>query len=121
MKQLFLGIVVAGIVVACSSEDPAQTAEADVVNVSIGGANGFVFEPAQVRIKVGQTIRWTWMGGGEHNVVSGDNCTQDDKFPRSGAPQGGGTYERKFDVAGTFPYFCEPHCSMGMKGEVIVE
>ena len=25
------------------------------------------------------------------------------------------------DVAGTFPYYCEPHCAMNMRGEIIVE
>ncbi|MDF2698291.1 MAG: Copper binding protein plastocyanin/azurin family, partial [Labilithrix sp.] len=36
-------------------------------------------------------------------------------------PVGGGTFDKKFEKAGTFPYYCEPHCAMGMKGEVVVE
>lgn len=82
-------------------------------------ASGKTFAPADVSIGVGEIMRWTFFGGGEHNVVSGDGCTPDGKF-RSGAPQVTGTYERRFDVAGDFPYFCEKHCDEGMKGVVHV-
>lgn len=123
-KKLFLGLLVGGLVLACSSgDDPATVADANEVNVDVGGPAGNNFAPAQLRIKVGQSVRWTWKGG-SHNVVSG-TCAggsqkPDDKF-RSGAPQQSGSFARKFDVAGTFPYYCEPHCEMGMTGEVIVE
>ena len=38
------------------------------------------------------------------------------------APQGvvGELYVHRFDVAGTYPYFCAPHAIMGMTGTVIV-
>ena len=36
------------------------------------------------------------------------------------ARQGSGTYVRRFDVEGDFPYFCEVHCEDGMKGIVHV-
>jgi len=118
LLSLSIALVV-GIAACSSTEDPAPTNDAQAVEVNIT-AN--TFTPAQVRIKVGQTVRWNWRGG-SHNVVSGTDCAVpagDGKF-RSGAEQSGGTFERKFDVAGSFPYFCEPHCTMGMKGEVIVE
>jgi len=55
-------------------------------------------------------------------------CTADGKFcspsdmscataPTSGV---GATYEHKFTTAGTYPYFCAPHCSVGMTGTVTV-
>ncbi len=110
---LFFGVTLAA---ACSAEDPAETNDADVVTVRVTSDR---FDPPTVRIKVGQTVRWTWAGG-THNVVSGENCTPDDNF-RSGAPMAGGTFEKKFETPGTFPYYCEPHCSMGMTGEVVVE
>jgi plastocyanin len=79
------------------------------------------FSPKSVTIKVGQRVRWTWAGG-EHNVVAGSACDKPEPLVlRSGAPQSGGSFEKQFDKAGTIPYFCEVHCSMGMKGEVIVE
>lgn len=111
-----LAALVALVAPACSSEDPVVAADSDVVNVKV---TDDAFEPAQVKAKVGQTVRFTWAGG-SHNVVSGARCTHDGKF-KSGATQAGGTYERKFETAGSFPYYCEPHCETGMTGEVIVE
>ncbi|HVH43618.1 MAG TPA: plastocyanin/azurin family copper-binding protein [Labilithrix sp.] len=117
MKRALLGFTVLfGVVMAsaCSSEDdPANSDAAATIRVSSNQ-----FSPAQVRVKVGDTVLWTW-GGGSHDVVSGTNCTPDAKF-RSKL-QSSGTFEQKFDTAGTFPFFCTPHCSMGMTGEVIVE
>ena len=33
---------------------------------------GFVFEPADLNINVGDTVTWVWIGGGTHDVVSDD-------------------------------------------------
>jgi plastocyanin len=120
MKTLLgaCALISAASMFGCTSDDeaPASTGE-DVVNVRVASDQ---FTPASVKIKVGQTVRWTW-GGGTHNVVSGSDCNTEDGNFKSGAPQGGGTFDKKFEKAGTFPYHCQPHCAMGMKGEVVVE
>lgn len=118
MNKLLIGFALALALggLSCSSEDPTAAADDDVVAVEV---TSDVFKPAQVTIKVGQTVRWTWAGG-SHNVVSGTSCAPNGHF-KSGAPQAGGTFEHKFETAGTFPYYCEPHCAMGMTGEVVVE
>lgn len=110
--------LLAAFVLAACTQDPVDAAESNVVGVTIGQND---FSPQQITVKVGQTVRWTWAGG-SHNVVSGSNCKQDDAF-RSGAPQPGGSFEKKFDTAGTFPYFCEVHCSGGGSavGQVVVQ
>lgn len=122
MKNSFLSILAVGLAVAaCSSttdSDPAVT-DANVVNVAVGGTAGNQFSPAEVTVKVGQTVRWTF-GAGSHNVQSGTACgSPDNKFTSGPAPSTG-TFERKFDTAGDFPYYCDVHCSMGMKGIVHV-
>jgi plastocyanin len=120
MRNVVLGSMAAlalALVPACSANDPAAEDETNIVDVQIT-ANQFT--PASVTIKVGQVVRWTW-GGGTHNVQSGADCNSPDDVFRSGEPRAGGSFERKFDKAGSFPYYCEPHCSMGMKGVVIVE
>jgi plastocyanin len=119
MKKLISVGVLVVVGAACSSgDDPAPQNDVNVTDVSIVPNR---FDPPQVKIKVGQTVRWTWKGG-EHNVVSGTDCSSaGDGIFRSGAPAQGGTFERKFDKAGSFPYYCEPHCKMNMKGEVVVE
>jgi plastocyanin len=122
MKKSFLSVLAVGLVVAaCSSaSDTNATAnDANVVNVAVGGANGNQFSPAEVHIKVGQTVRWTF-GPGAHNVVSGAECGKADGKFTSGAPPSSGTLDHLFDTAGEFPYYCDVHCTMGMKGIVHV-
>lgn len=108
-------------------DTPAGDAPAGVTVVQVGGLGGISFDPATVNIKVGDTVRWVWVGTG-HNVVSGTTCTADNKFcsptdmscataPTSGV---GTTYEHKFTTAGAYPYFCKPHCTAGMIGTVNV-
>ncbi|MSP61753.1 MAG: hypothetical protein EXR72_15745 [Myxococcales bacterium] len=91
------------------------------------GAGGLNFDPADAKIKVGDTVHWVWAGAG-HNVVSGDKGA-DNKFcspngmncaaaPTSNA---GTTYDFKFTMAGSYPYFCAPHAGAGMKGTVTVQ
>lgn len=114
--------VVGLLVVACSSAtdtDPA-TSDANVTNVQVGGTAGNQFSPAEVTVKVGGKVRWTFAGGA-HNVVSGAACgAPDDKFAGSGKVPSTGTYEQLFATAGDYPYYCDAHCSMGMKGIVHV-
>jgi plastocyanin len=101
--------------VGCT-QDPVDAAEENVVGVTISTSD---FSPKDLSIKVGQTVRWTFAGG-NHNIVSGKDCMPDDAF-RSGAPQPGGTFEKRFEKAGTFDYFCEVHCTAGGVGQVTVQ
>ena len=120
MKTLLTvcAVVALSSMLACSSDDGTLVVDDNnVVNVQVSNNE---FTPAVAKIKVGQTVRWTWAGG-THNVVSGPDCDTEDGNFKSGAPQGGGTFDKKFEKAGSFPYYCQPHCAMGMKGEVIVE
>jgi len=96
--------------------DAAEEATANVVNVDL---NTMAFAPASVRIRAGQTVRWTWRAG-LHNVVSGSNCQPDGAFS-SGELMSSGTFDRVFDRAGSYPYYCAEHCSLGMVGEVEIK
>ena len=112
----------------CSSSDPAPAPATDsgpggdtssAVTVQVG-QGGTVFVPATVTIKPGQTVNWVWAGSG-HSVTSGNSetCTADGMFD-SKVLATGATFSQTFPTAGTFNYFCTPHCSFGMKGSVIV-
>ena len=92
---------------------PALGAIHDVVQ------EGQSFEPALVVIQPGDTVRWTWTIG-IHTVTSGSNCDADGLFD---APLDTGhrTFSFTFPSAGTYDYFCAPHCAMGMTGTVEVE
>ena len=88
--------------------------------VTVGGT-GFVFSPATLKVKVGDTVTWQWAAGG-HSVTSGDSaaCTPDAVFD-SKVQAAGFTFTQTFTKAGTVNYFCAPHCAAGMKGSIVVE
>jgi plastocyanin len=76
----------------------------------------YFFNPDPVRIRVGGTVTWTWSGS--HSTTSGSSGVADGNWD-SGLHDGF-TFSRKFDQAGTFPYFClENHSHVA--GTVIVE
>lgn len=74
----------------------------------------YKFEPAAIEIKVGQTVKWT---NGEkrasHSIFfQGPTGFESDRlFP-------GDSWERRFDMPGTYLYTCGPHPEM--TGKVIV-
>ncbi len=93
------------------------TAQGDVVEVQVLGHE---FSPSEVHIKANQKVRWVWVAG-RHNVVSGAGCTSDGKFTSGALTSAPSTFEQKFEKSGSFPYYCDPHCTMGMTGTVVVE
>ena len=95
--------------------------------VAVGPSSApFGFAPRTVTIHVGETVRWRWDSSG-HDVVSGSGspdgrfCSPNDRACGSTFSNAGTTYEHTFTEAGTFPYYCSPHVSLGMTGRVIVE
>src|SRR5436309_7928275 len=50
-----------------------------IVDVTVGGGNGFQFVPDTVNISVGDTVRWTWANSG-HSVTSGLPCAADSQY-----------------------------------------
>ena len=106
--------------------------DADVVAAPDGE---FVFQPDELTVSVGETVRWGFAKGG-HNV----SCRPDDAskvvLPSDAEPfatygpdddpdvtlvQGGETYEHTFEVAGEYTYVCIPHADSGMVGTIRVE
>lgn len=109
--------------VACSSDNttpsPSSSSGGTAAAATVKLTAGNQFSPGNVTVKVGETVKWVWEGG-RHNVVSGTSCSPDGKF-NSGAPVTGGSFEFKFTTAGSYPYYCDPHCSGGMVGTVVVQ
>merc|ERR1719160_101777 len=89
-------------------------------------SGGLVFEPSTVTINKGESVTWTNNAGFPHNImfdedavpggVNADALSNEDYL---NAP--GETVTRKFDVSGTYEYYCEPHQGAGMQGKVIVK
>lgn len=85
---------------------PAEAATTGVSQVD------FDFVPATVTIAVGDTVTWTNNGASAHTSTGGSWD--------SGTMNPGNTFSHTFTAAGTFPYHCEFHQSIGMVGTIIV-
>lgn len=104
---------------------PAYAAETK--NVGMGTESGqLVFEPSKLKICKGDSVTWTIVKAGPHNVVfdadavpAGVNTeaiSMDEQLGEEGE-----TFTRKFDIAGAYSYYCEPHRSAGMQATLMVE
>jgi plastocyanin len=77
------------------------------------------FEPSDVTIRTGGTVRWINTGGIAHSVEFVGNS--DARKPLSGIVlQPNGDYARVFDAPGTYRYLCRFHIISGMVGTVTV-
>lgn len=103
------------------------SATSQIVDVSVGGGNGFQFVPDTVNISVGDTVRWTWVAS-FHSVTSGppcqadsQYCSPDDMNCSPGVLSNAGTvYTHTFTTPGTYLYHCLLHCLSGMTGVINV-
>ena len=85
--------------------------------VQFGGSLGLAYSPAALTVKVGDTV--TWEGDfSTHPLVSGASCGHPDGTFQAGS---GTTFSFTFTAAGTYPYYCNVHCSLGMTGVVMVQ
>jgi plastocyanin len=73
----------------------------------------FGFDPPEVRIRVGQEVKWKNDGQAGHDLTS--RSLEDWS---SGALGVAGTYRRVFAQVGVYDYFCTPHPQM--RGQIVV-
>ena len=85
------------------TDDGGQAAAPASVAASIVN---FAFQPADLSVKVGDTVVWTNTGGAPH-TSSSDTGAWD-----TGTLSPGGTGSFTFTTAGTFAYHCNIHTSM---------
>jgi plastocyanin len=96
-----------------------KPATATTFNVTVGPGGMLVFDPESVTINPGDQVKWTWDSGG-HSTTSGSPGMPNGIWD-SGIHNGGATFTRTFNSAGTFPYYCIPHGGCcGMVGTVTV-
>ena len=106
---------------------PARAAETHRVNIPQAKT---AFEPAELTIKVGDTVRWRNRSIVAHSVVCDPAKAKDANnggHPPGAKPFDSGlfsddaTFEHTFTVAGAYRYFCLEHEAMGMVGRILVE
>ena len=93
---------------AAGAPGPAAVATVTVQN--------FTFEPRELTVRAGTTVTWTDLGG-RHTVESADG------FLKSDTLIAGQTYQKRFDAAGVYDYYCGNHgtkSGTGMTGRVVV-
>jgi len=83
---------------------------------------GFTFDPEDITITQGDTVRWEW-NSGIHTVTNGTGADDPDAGTLFDAPldTDNQVFEYVFDTPGLVPYFCRPHELLGMVGTVTVE
>lgn len=96
----------------------AKAASGDVVDVDIQSMS---FATPEVKIKAGQTVRWTNKEeGAAHNVHFRNGPAKTFAKARGPMLNLNEAYAVTFVQPGTYDYICTPHSAM-MKGKVIVE
>ena len=94
-----LGLAVAAAILLHLGTAPAQAEELKVT------IDNFTFSPAELKVKVGDTVTWTNHDDIPHTVVSAG------KF-RSKAMDTDNTFSFTFTNAGDYKYFCSLHPHM---------
>lgn len=79
-------------------------------------ASGFSFSPPTVTINAGDTVTWT--STGSHDVQNDAGSAVPFQSPPPGTWT---TFSFTFTTAGNYPYHCNPHAALGMRGTVIVK
>lgn len=80
----------------------------------------FAFDPSNVTVNPGDTVRWVWESG-IHTVTSGTPCTHDGLYFDEDVTSGNPVVEFVIpEGVGSIPYFCRPHCGVGMTGVITI-
>lgn len=94
------------------SEEPVDD---DAVEIRLTGQN--TFEPSNVTVSPGTTIRWINDSAVFHTITpDGHN-----QWARQEMEDEGQTFEQVLQNTGDFDYFCEPHQGVGMTGTITVQ
>merc|ERR1712113_873569 len=105
----------------------ARTSPITGATVKLGSdGGGLQFVPDSVTVKAGETVQFVNNVGFPHNIVfdedaipAGVNAEAISKEDYLNAP--GETVDIKFEKAGEYNYYCEPHRGAGMKGKIVVQ
>ncbi|HAC64717.1 MAG TPA: plastocyanin [Cyanothece sp. UBA12306] len=116
-----LGLLFAAFVLVVSSFFVAvNPASAATVEVKMGADKGnpLGFEPKEITISSGDTVKWVNNKMAPHNVVVAghEELSHKGMFFKSGE-----AFEATFTEPGEYDYWCDPHRGAGMVGKVVVK
>ena len=103
----------------------------------VGDDKGYRFEPADIKVKAGDGIKFIMVSGGPHNVAFDPATIPADVKPQLSAnmpnqqgelssplmtnPNDSYTISLANVKPGQYPFHCTPHLAMGMKGTITVQ
>ena len=106
---------------------PAPSGVPRIRAVGSYGRGVYYFEPAGLFVEVGATVQWAGIGRRSVACYHPSNDNHELRIPDNAKPfdsvkagVAGGVFEWKFDVEGTYDYYCEPQESLGMVGRIVV-
>jgi plastocyanin len=99
----------AAIAFALEAEDAG-----DIVVIELDGVS---FQPADVTIDAGTTVRWIYRSGGPHTVTPDGHSA----WTEVDLTTPNQTFEHTFSSTGTYDYYCSPHRTAGMTGVIRVQ
>ncbi len=113
MKRQFLLTTLIAVIISVAVNGRAAT---NIVNMT-----GNTFSPATLSIAKGDTVKWVNLDFVNHDTVGGGpTCGVTNGVWASSQFGHNGTFSFTFQNSGTYPYYCNPHCSVGMKGTITV-
>ncbi|ACK72922.1 plastocyanin [Gloeothece citriformis PCC 7424] len=123
-----LGVLLSAIVLVIASFFVTVTpALAETYTVKMGSDQGLLkFDPPQLTIKAGDTVKWVNNKLAPHNAVFDNSKVPDSVSATKISHKAlvfspGESFTTTFDEPGTYTYYCEPHRGAGMVGTITVE
>jgi plastocyanin len=114
LSTLLMAVLLGG----CAPAGPSDSGDADATV----RMQGIAFVPPEVTITQGQTVRWVNNDFVFHTTTSGNPGDADaGSLWDSGFMFRGGSFQRTFNEAGEFVYFCEVHPVQMRDARIIVE
>jgi plastocyanin len=124
MRNIFQLMIVSTVVALFGHALPGFAATV-IVNVSTNapGNAADVFVPATNNINVNDQVIWNWVGNDHHSTTSGTTSgvtMTPNGLWNSGVTNSPHSFTNTFTSAGAFPYYCQVHYTIGMKGLINV-
>lgn len=88
--------------------------------VEVGPNGNYVFDPEELTISTGTTVRFVWLSG-THDVAVSSQPEDADWSGHGTIEDRGFSFEYTFEVPGRYEYVCTPHQARGMTGAIVVE
>ena len=114
--SLPIACLLASLVVSACSDRAESTEPIDSGNATEVVISDFAFSAPTITIDRGESVRWRNTTRNFHTVTPNGHQA----FGERQTGTQGQTFETRFDTPGRYLYYCEPHRSLGMTGEIVV-